>query len=39
MNKYLGEYTKEKTVLNIFFDQDVYFYKINYYIIILVLRK
>ena len=39
MNKYLSDYTKEKTVLSIFFDQDVYFYRNNYNLIILVLRK
>ncbi len=39
MNKYLREYTKEKTVVSIFFDKDVYFYRNNYNLIILVLRK
>jgi len=38
MNKYLVV-KKRKTVLSIFFDQDVYFYKNNYNLIILVLRK
>ena len=35
----IGSIKYKKTVLSIFFDQDVYFYKINYCIVILVLRK